>query len=137
MERDKPITRNSFIRWMAGLSAVFTGWLWFRLARKQAERENRQEFRHGQDLPQGIAFWGKYYTFRSLDSVRAFSTTCTHAGCRIGKGQGEKMHCSCHGSQYNGKTGVPVKGPAIHPLRELECRFERETEQWIVVINPV
>ena len=93
------------------------------------------EFRHGPDLPLGISYFEKYYLFRSDKSVRAFLTTCTHAGCRIGQGAGTTLQCNCHGSQFNAETGNPVKGPAIKPLQEIECRFDQKTEHWVVSLK--
>ena len=47
----------------------------------------------------------------------AIGNTCTHMGCRLssGKLEGETIHCVCHGSTFNLKTGEIVKGPATRP----------------------
>ena len=48
---------------------------------------------------------GKYY---------AIGNRCTHLGCKLSDGEldGQNIHCSCHGSTFNIKTGKVVKGPA-------------------------
>ena len=132
MEKQKRISRKTFIRWTTRLILGLAFWIWYRITNYQTERERSLDFVHGQDIPMGISFFGKYYLFRTGNSIRAFSTTCTHAGCRIGMGSGDALQCSCHGSQFEGKSGKPLKGPAFKPLQELECRFNAKTGQWIV-----
>lgn len=121
---------------MGGLSLGFATWIWYRLSNFQTAREGGMEFRHGQDIPLGISYFGKYYIFRSEKSLRAFSTACTHAGCRIGKGNSNTLQCGCHGSQFEGETGKPTKGPAFKSLTELECRFDIKTGQWVIRFQP-
>ncbi len=132
MKKQMSISRKIFIRMTTGASLGFVLWLWYRLTNFQAELGKRVEFAHRQDIPLGINYFGGYYLYRTENSLRAFSTTCTHAGCRIGKGSGDTLQCSCHGSQFEGQTGRPFKGPAIKPLRELECSFNTRSGQWIV-----
>jgi len=132
MNKQKRISRKIFVRWTAGLVFGIALWIWHRITNFQSERENRLEFRHGKDIVLGINYFGRYYIFRNENSVRAFSTVCTHAGCRIGKGSANTLQCNCHGSQFDGATGKPIKGPAIRPLQELECRFDDKSGQWII-----
>lgn len=117
---------------LAGLGSLLFAWVWYRVSSFQTEKETRMEFRHGRDIPLGISYFGKYYLIRTKDSLRAFSTTCTHAGCRIGKNNGSLLQCSCHGSQFEAETGNPLKGPAIKPLQQLDCRFDEKAGQWVV-----
>lgn len=137
MGRQKLISRNSFFRIVAGLVLGLVAWLWYRISGFETERETRMEFRHGNDIPLGVSYFEKYYLIRTENSVRAFSTTCTHAGCRIGKGNETSLQCSCHGSRFEAETGKPLKGPAIKPLQEFECRFDEKTGQWVVRLQAV
>jgi Rieske Fe-S protein len=132
MNNHKPISRNTFFQILSGLIIGLAAWIWYRLSGFQTERESRMEFRHGNDIPFGISYFEKYYLFRTENSVRAYSTTCTHAGCLIGKGSGNSLQCSCHGSRFEAETGNPLKGPAIKPLQEFDCRFDEKTGQWVV-----
>jgi Rieske Fe-S protein len=137
MENNAPVSRKTFFRILSGI--VFGGmiWVWYLLSKFQDVRESNLEFRHGKDLPMGVSYFEKYYLFRNEESVRAFSTTCTHAGCRIGKNLGTVLQCSCHGSQFDAGTGKPLKGPAIKPLAELECRFDATKEQWVIRMQAI
>ncbi|HWR99206.1 MAG TPA: Rieske (2Fe-2S) protein [Prolixibacteraceae bacterium] len=121
---------------MAGLSTGFVLWTWHRLGQIQSDRENQAEFRHSDDIPLGVSYFGKYYLYRDDTGIRAFSTTCTHAGCRIGKENAGFLQCSCHGSKFEAETGRPVKGPALKPLQELECHFDQTTGHWIIKLQP-
>lgn len=132
MNKQKTISRNSFIQIVAGLIFGLVAWIWYNITNFQTERENRMEFSHSQDIPMGISYFEKYYIYRTDHSVRAFLTKCTHAGCRIGASTGTILQCNCHGSQFDAETGKPLKGPALKPLQEIECRFDEKTGQWVV-----
>lgn len=136
MEKQKPISRNSFIRIATGMILGLVAYIWYNLTNFQAERENNLEFRHNQDIPMGISYFEKYYLYRNDHSVRAFLTRCTHAGCRIGAKTGTILQCNCHGSQFEAETGYPLKGPAIKSLQEIECRFDDKAGQWVVRMQP-
>jgi len=47
---------------------------------------------------------------------KAFSATCTHEQCLVSRIQGDKIICTCHGSQYNIADGSVAVGPATRPL---------------------
>jgi Rieske Fe-S protein len=137
MEKKSTISRKTFFRILSGLILGGFVWIWNSLSGYQDQRESNMEFRHGSDLPMGVSYFEKYYLFRNKESVRAFSTTCTHAGCRIGKNAGTVLQCNCHGSQFEAETGNPLKGPAIKPLVELDCRFDEKTEHWVVSFRKI
>ncbi len=120
---------------MAGLGTGIFVWTWYRLGAFQSEIENRLEFIHSMDIPLGVSYFGNYYLFRSKKGLRAFSTVCTHAGCRIGKENAGFLQCSCHGSKFEAATGMPVKGPALKPLQELECHFDQNMGHWIIKLQ--
>lgn len=135
MARQTILSRKSFLRLLTGLGTGTFLWTWFRLSDIQAAKENQVEFRHGEDIPPGVSYFGKYYLYRREEAVLAFSTICTHAGCRIGKSNSGILQCGCHGSRFDAATGKPVKGPAIRPLQKLECRLDTKSGEWIVKLE--
>lgn len=135
MRKQKTISRKLFIQSGTGLVFGLAGLIWYKLAGFQSERDNRLEFIHEQ-IPMGISHFGKYYLFRNDQSVKAFLTQCTHAGCRIGMGSGNMLQCNCHGSQFEASTGNPIKGPAMEPLQQIECRLDEVKGQWVVSLHP-
>lgn len=137
MNKQKVISRKSFFQIVTGVILGLVAWVWYNLTNFQTEFENRMEFRHSQDIPMGISFFDMYYICRNDQSIRAFSTKCTHAGCRIGTNTGTVLQCNCHGSQFDAKTGKPLKGPAIKPLQEIECQFDEVKGQWVVRLKPL
>lgn len=57
------------------------------------------------------------------DSVRAFSATCTHQGCRV-QPHGDILLCPCHGSHFAPLTGDVLRGPATEPLPPIAVHLE-------------
>ncbi len=60
---------------------------------------------------------GQYY---------ALTDVCTHAECPLSSGEldGEVLECSCHGSQFDVRTGEVVGPPADEPLTLYAVRIE-------------
>jgi Rieske Fe-S protein len=55
---------------------------------------------------------------RSGDSIRAFSTTCTHLGCQVyWKSEDKTFFCPCHDGVFDAE-GNPVSGPPPTPLAQ-------------------
>jgi thiosulfate dehydrogenase [quinone] large subunit len=52
-------------------------------------------------------------------AVKAFSSSCTHAGCPVAYRHGE-FRCPCHGGVFDAKTGAVVAGPPPSPLPEIK-----------------
>lgn len=59
-------------------------------------------------------------------SFYAISDTCTHAECPLSEGylEGDMLECSCHGSQFNVRTGAVQGGPALEPVSTYAVRIE-------------
>jgi Rieske Fe-S protein len=49
-------------------------------------------------------------------TVKAFSITCTHAGCAVSEVKDGTINCPCHGSKFAIADGSPTAGPAPRPL---------------------
>ena len=47
-----------------------------------------------------------------------FADTCPHRGCSLASGELEGMTvtCSCHGSQFDVRSGAVLEGPAEDPV---------------------
>jgi len=72
------------------------------------------------DIPVG---GGKIFADRKVvitqpqqGTIKAFSTTCTHAGCSVDEVKGGTINCPCHGSRYRVADGSVAAGPAPKPL---------------------
>lgn len=58
-----------------------------------------------------------YIVSQDANGFFAYSTSCTHQGCNIGKPNATtgKTVCPCHGSEFDG-SGAVLVGPARSPL---------------------
>lgn len=135
MSKQNLLSRKAFVRILAGSGLGFMAWTWYRLGERQALRNDATAYRHTA-VPAGVSFHGKYYLYRRENLVKAYSATCTHAGCRLLSTNAEIIHCGCHGSQFEAATGKSLKGPAINPLEQLECEYHAESGEWIVKFKP-
>ena len=55
--------------------------------------------------------------------VTAFSSVCTHQGCKVG-GRDGVLQCPCHGSEFSISTGSPTTGPATTALAEVKVAID-------------
>jgi nitrite reductase/ring-hydroxylating ferredoxin subunit len=62
----------------------------------------------------------------------AIGNRCTHMSCMLSDGtlDGDKVHCVCHGSVFDVKTGSVVKGPA--KISEPSFKVKVEGDQVLV-----
>jgi Rieske Fe-S protein len=59
---------------------------------------------------------GVVLTQPTKGKIKAFSATCTHAGCAVTKVADGTINCPCHGSKFNVADGSVANGPAKKPL---------------------
>ena len=65
--------------------------------------------------------------FRHGDDVLAMHDRCNHRGCplgSLGEIEGDVMTCTCHGSQFDVRTGALLRGPATAPQPVYETRTQ-------------
>ena len=55
--------------------------------------------------------------------VTAFSSVCTHQGCKVG-GRNGVLQCPCHGSEFSITTGEATMGPATTALAEIAVKID-------------
>jgi Rieske Fe-S protein len=59
-------------------------------------------------------------------TVKAFSTTCTHAGCDVTSVSRGTINCPCHGSKFKVADGSVSGGPAPRPLPPVAVTVDGE-----------
>lgn len=83
------------------------------------------------DLPVGLSVLGGVIMHRGEHgSLSAYSSRCTHLGCRIDRIIGGEAVCPCHGSRYR-HDGTVSSGPATRPLTQLRVEPDAATGGWI------
>lgn len=61
--------------------------------------------------------------------IYATTNICTHEHCELDENHsinGDVVECTCHGSQFNIKTGENVLPPAAEPLKTYNVSVEGE-----------
>ncbi len=75
-------------------------------------------------LPQRGFVWAQRETG---DTVRVFSSTCTHLACNVIWQEKEGVfQCPCHSGRFDA-DGQPIAGPPTRPLRNLQQKIEDGT----------
>lgn len=67
--------------------------------------------------------------FKVSGVIYATSDVCTHEGCFLDQNnevRGDVVECTCHGSQFDIKSGNVLLSPAIEPLRSYKVTVEGE-----------
>lgn len=118
---------------LGSLSIAALAVLWFRIsARNQAVNGDSKEIKIPGDIALGITTTDGYIIARNEKSIKVFSARCTHAGCIITNIDGDILKCPCHGSEFDGWSGRPLKGPAYKSLEQLACKFDPKSGNWII-----
>lgn len=113
-------SRRSFARSLLHTMAwlPFAQAAWALLRRTGAGRPLRQ-VRVTPDFRDGFAFGGEVVVHACDDGgLVAFSTRCSHLGCRISRVDDGHLVCPCHGSRFR-HDGSVASGPATQPLQRL------------------
>jgi Rieske Fe-S protein len=127
------ITRRAMIR--------FTGWIivipLVGLANQVVKREKSRRVENEvkmliSGIPAGISFLDQYCINSGRGEIIVFSSRCTHLGCQLNSTDGERLLCPCHGSEFDGRTGAVLKGPAGKPLKRVSFRMEGD---YLVINN--
>jgi len=63
----------------------------------------------------GVIVGDTVVTQPTAGNFSGFSTTCTHAGCKVNKVENALIECPCHGSTFH-LDGTVAHGPATRPL---------------------
>jgi nitrite reductase/ring-hydroxylating ferredoxin subunit len=67
--------------------------------------------------------------YRIAGEVLATCEVCTHEDCSLedfGKIYGQEVECTCHGAQFNIRTGAVTKPPATVPLKTYKVEIKDE-----------
>jgi len=67
--------------------------------------------------------------FKIDGQIYATTNICTHEQCELDENHmmhGDVVECTCHGSQFNIKTGANVLPPAAEPLKTFKVSIDGE-----------
>lgn len=81
-----------------------------------------EELAKTSDIPEGggkiFADAGVVVTQPKKGEFKAFTSTCTHQGCKVTKVAAGTIDCPCHGSKFSIEDGSVAHPPATQPLPE-------------------
>jgi len=63
---------------------------------------------------------------------KAFSATCTHAGCIVNGVEDGEIACGCHGARFDVESGMAIAGPAKTALGKIPVEIRGE-EIWVIL----
>jgi Rieske Fe-S protein len=133
---DRKISRKAFLSSASIIPLAVVVYLWEQMIRRlESGRVSRKAIRVSNDLQKGVTFFDGFYLYSDNATTRAFSSTCTHAGCLLTKEENGLILCPCHGSGFEASTGRVLKGPALKPLKPLICRIDQDSNEWIVFLT--
>jgi len=80
------------------------------------------------DIPVGggkvITKWKIVITQPASGVFKAFTASCPHRGCAVGRVGDGVIRCPCHGSEFAIDSGECLKGPAEAPLAQYALKVE-------------
>lgn len=129
----RPASRRDVLRRVAGaLGAVPFAWALAALVRRSGAGRPPRQVHVGPEFRDGFAFGGEVVVHRAADGrLAAFSTRCTHLGCRISRVEDGLLVCPCHGSRFHA-DGRVATGPASKPLASLPVSSDPSTGTLVV-----
>jgi nitrite reductase/ring-hydroxylating ferredoxin subunit len=65
-------------------------------------------------------------------NYKAFSATCTHAGCIVSGVENNEIACGCHGAKFDPESGMAIAGPARSALGKISLEI-RGDEIWATI----
>lgn len=125
MAKQKKISRRDWLKLLASLF-TFSGFgLWGSAGKRKLSVKNKKTISLPKNLNDGITFFDKIIVHKKEKNIEAFSSTCTHLGCKLSEIKDDKIICPCHGSQFsfNGET---EKGPAVKPLKKINIKMDKK-----------
>jgi len=112
------LPRRAFVRGAVAAAGAVLAAFWWALGADRRERQRPARVVLPRPDRDGVRFHGDVILVREGDALRAFSAKCPHLGCRIGRSEGDRLVCPCHGSTFDtsgGRRGGPA-GRGLHPL---------------------
>ncbi|MGV9771816.1 Rieske (2Fe-2S) protein [Streptosporangium sp. NPDC003464] len=71
-----------------------------------------------------ISKWKIVITQPTAGVFKAFTASCPHKGCAVGRVADGVIRCPCHGSEFAADSGKCLKGPAEAPLVEFALKVD-------------
>ena len=148
LAEESRLSRREFARFMALVSAGFTGGIGYLYLRKKPldgapvaeplSPSAQVKVCRMEELAPGNSF---LFTYRDATDRcilihtpkgewRAYRQTCTHLGCAV-RWDGKRLECPCHNGAFEVDLGFPVAGPPTRPLSRLQVELKADGWVWV------
>ncbi len=132
MNETKKISRRKLFKIFASVLTVPFAGLWFVELKSHLNFvKSNNKIIIPTNLNEGISFLDKIIVEKNGESMKIFSSRCTHLGCKINKEIDGEFVCPCHGSKFD-LNGKVITGPAVNNLEKLVSVKDRKTGKLIV-----
>lgn len=119
----KLISRRKLFKQLSLFITIPISLLWYSGSKKLVATSKKRKVVIPKDLAEGITFLDNVIIKKDSKSIVAFSSKCTHLGCKINSIVEDKLVCPCHGSHFN-FDGIPESGPATKSLQSLNIETD-------------
>ena len=133
MNNNKKISRRNLFKKLALSFSIPTAFLWYFGTKRKIATANKTRVVIPNNLPNGISFLDNAIIRKENKNITAFSSKCTHLGCKINNTADDKLVCPCHGSKFN-FDGIPQNGPATTPLNKFEIEKDKSTGELVIYV---
>ena len=133
MSNNRKISRRKMFKQLALSLSIPTSLLWYFGTKRKIATATKTRVVVPNNLTNGITFLDDAIIKKDGKSITAFSSRCTHFGCKISNTENDKLICPCHGSKFN-FDGVPQIGPATTPLSKLEIVKDKSTGELVIYV---
>jgi len=133
MTNKQKISRKNFFKVIAAIISIPFTVLWFTGTKRVISTAKKKKILVPQNLSDGITFLESAIIKKDGKSLTAFSSKCTHLGCKINSTVNDNLVCPCHGSKFS-FDGIPQNGPATVPLNKLEIVKDKSTGELVVYV---
>ncbi len=133
MNNNKKISRRKLFKQLALSFTIPSSFLWYFGTKRKINTTSKERILIPSSLPEGISFLKNSIIHKNSKNIKAFSSKCTHLGCKINSVKNDQLVCPCHGSKFN-LDGAPQNGPATKPLSELEIIKDKSTEELVIYV---
>jgi Rieske Fe-S protein len=126
-----PARRRLLQQFLMMVGAISMTGLLAGLLRRVQVQQVPEAFPLPADLPEGLSVAGDVIVHRDASGrLHAYSSRCTHLGCRIDRILDGEAACPCHGSRFRA-DGTVARGPAVRPLVPATLEPDKATGGWI------
>jgi Rieske Fe-S protein len=120
--------RRRFFQLSGGLFLAGIVFIWNKMVKADKELSSVRKLTVPFNPNREFTFHKDFILIQKEEDLQVYSSRCTHLGCIIQQAKNDHLICPCHGSTF-ASDGNPINGPAVKPLKRLNYKLDRNTQQ--------